>query len=502
MISEVCLDGGGVPSPRELSVTNVASRAVRAPRPQLVHTLQRHSFFPSVLIFLSLCAVTVASAQTGMIGRVLEKVACTKDQSQTYALYVPSAYQPDKKWPVIFCFDPGARGLEPVRRLQAAAEKHGYIVAGSLNSRNGPWADNAVAIQAMVGDVQSHLNLDPARLYTAGLSGGARVATQLALAGLAKGVIGCSAGFPQSEEGIPRKVPFVYFGTAGAEDFNYGELRRLDDELDDRKATHRIVFFDGGHEWAPAELLGEAVLWLVLQEMRAGTRPRDDALIQSTLAARVTALPTAPAIEVWRATKSLAADFQGLADVATHERKAKELAASRDLKDTRKAERDLAKREDTLAFNLIEAATSSSAAMRKQVAAIRALADATADSPERRMARRILAGAAISARESVRTLIETDELLAAAGLLEMVVTIRPEQTRNYFELARVQALGGEKSRALATLQQAAEKGLSGVERLENEPAFAKLKSDPVWPALVEKIRANPPESDPRSRGRP
>ena len=207
-------------------------------------------------------------------------------------------------------------------------------------------------------------------------------------------------------------------------------------------------------------------------------------------------------MEVWRATKSLAADFQGLADVAIYERKAKELTASKELKDTRKADRDLAKREDLLASNLIEAATSASGAMRKQVAAIRVLADAAADSAERRMARRVLAGAAISAREAMRTLVETDELLAAAGLLEMVITIRPEQTRNYFELARVQARGGEKSRAFATLQQAAEKGLSGVERLENEPAFAKLKTDPAWPALLEKIRANPPESDPRSRGRP
>jgi poly(3-hydroxybutyrate) depolymerase len=111
-----------------------------------------------IFLAIGLLAVTVAArAQTGLTGRLLEKVTCAQNPEQTYALYVPSAYTAEKAWPVIFCFDPGAHGLEPVERLRAAAEKYGYIVAGSLNSRNGPWADNVVAIQAMIGDVDTHL---------------------------------------------------------------------------------------------------------------------------------------------------------------------------------------------------------------------------------------------------------------------------------------------------------------------------------------------------------
>jgi dienelactone hydrolase len=457
----------------------------------------------AIFLVISLLAMVIAAhAQTGLAGRLLEKVMCAKNPEQTYALYVPSAYTAEKSWPVIFCFDPGAHGLEPVQRLGAAAEKYGYVVAGSLNSRNGPWADNVAAIQAMIGDVDAHLHLDNRRVYTAGLSGGARVATQLALAGMSKGVIACSAGFPQSEDGIPPEIPFVFFGTAGTEDFNYHELWRLDGELDDRHATHRIVVFDGGHEWAPIEWLSEAVLWLDLNEMRAGTRPRDEALIQSTFVARRTALPTAPVLEVWRATRAIAADFRGLADTAEFERKAKDLAASREVKDARKAERDLISREDSLSSDLTGAATSSTASMRKQVAALRAMADAAADSPERRMARRVLAGAAMSAREGVRGLIDNGDYGIAAGLLEMAIAIRPEQTRNYFELARARALDGDKTRALAALQQAAEKGFADAKRADDEKAFAKLKADPAWPALLAKIRANPAELDRPSRGRP
>ncbi|MEY2878638.1 MAG: hypothetical protein RLZZ15_1018, partial [Verrucomicrobiota bacterium] len=285
----------------------------------------------TLILLLTLTAALPGFGQAGLVGRVLEKVACTKNPEQTYALYVPSNYTADRAWPVIFCFDPGARGLEPVKRLQAAAEKFGYVVAGSLNSRNGPWDANAAAIQAMVADVNGHLRIDPKRIYAAGLSGGARVATQIALTGLAKGVIACSAGFPMGVDDIPQKIAFPVFGTAGTEDFNYAELRRLGHALDERKAVHRIVIFEGGHVWASAELLASAVEWLELQAMRAGTRPRDDEVIRAAWQARVAALPTA-AGERWLATKRLAAEFKGLMEVAELEAQAKAAGATPEVK--------------------------------------------------------------------------------------------------------------------------------------------------------------------------
>ncbi len=445
-------------------------------------------------------SATVASAQPQLVGRLLE-VASSKDPQQRFALYVPKSYTSEKAWPVIFCFDPLARGREPVERLQAAAEKYGYLVAGSLNSRNGPWDANLAAIQAMVGEVDAHFHLDARRVYTAGLSGGARVATQLALSGMAKGVIACSAGFPQSDEGIPSQVPFVFFGTAGTEDFNCAELRRLDWALDDRHATHRVVVFEGSHEWASAELLTQAVEWLELQAMRAGTKARDEAFIKSELAARVAAIPAAPAGAVWRACKEIAADFDGLAHVGDIAKRAAQLATTRDVQAWRKADRDLVARETALAGELAQLAFDGSTALaKKKVGELRALAEATAESPERLMARRILAGQAMAARENVRGMIERGELNTAASLLEVSIAIRPEQARNYFDLARVRALDGDKPRALEALQQAAAHGFSDATRADEEPAFAKLKGEPVWREALAKIRANPPE--PATRNRP
>lgn len=452
-------------------------------------------------VLVALVVMLPLRAAEGLTGRILDPVACTKDPAQKYALYVPSAYTPDKKWPVIYCFDPGARGRTPVERLQAAAEKYGYIVAGSLNSRNGPWADNAAAIQAVMFDVESHLAIDQKRIYTAGLSGGARVATQLALAGLAKGVIACSAGFPAMDGEIPVDLPFVFFGTAGSEDFNHGELVRLDEALTWRKAAHRIVFFKGGHEWASAALLTEAVEWLELQAMKSGTRAKDAAFIAAQRQTRLAALPPQPGLMRWRGLTSLAADLKGLADVAELEKNAKELGASREVKDELKAERALQRRENDLLGDIGEFTEGGSVAqMKKRVADLKALAAAPEDSEERRMARRVMGSLSSAGRELTKAMFEAGEYSVAATLLELQLEVRPGQSRTLYDLARARAGTNDRKAALETLTRAAEAGFSDAPRVEGEKLFAKLRGEAAYQAALAKIKSNPPEPIGRGRG--
>jgi len=454
-------------------------------------------------LFLAIGLGLSAKAAELPRGKLLGTVAAMATPDQTYALYVPTAYDSARAWPVVFCFDPGARGRVPVERLQAAAERFGWIVAGSNNSRNGPWAANAAAITAMMTDVTTHLRVASKRIYTAGLSGGARVATQLAISGLAKGVIACSAGFPISEEGIPAKLAFGFFGTTGTEDFNYSELRRVDGELDDRKAPHRLVVFPGGHEWAPEAVFIEALAWHELQAMKAGTRARDDAMIKALWETRLAAVPAQPANDRYSALKSLAADFNGLVDVAAQDQEAKKLGAQRDVKDAIKAETALFAREDELAAKLADTAVGGSAVRKQKLAEdLLQRAGVAEDTAERRMVRRVIAGFASSVREGTTTMLASGEFVDAAGLLEMAVALRPGQARTLYELARARAFGGEKAKALDALRQAAAAGFSDAARVESEPAFAKLKGDAAFQAQLAGIRANPAEPAPPSGARP
>src|SRR6267154_512970 len=107
-------------------------------------------------------------------GKIIEKVSISADPSQTFALYLPSSYTPSRKWPIIYGFDPGARGLMAVEHFKDAAEKYGYIVVGSNSSRNGPNVPLKEIIINLWQDTHARFQIDEQRVYSAGLSGGAR----------------------------------------------------------------------------------------------------------------------------------------------------------------------------------------------------------------------------------------------------------------------------------------------------------------------------------------
>ena len=93
-------------------------------------------------------------------GQVIESVRSLENPSQSYALYLPSTYAPDRAWPLLMAFDPSAEGAIPVKLFREAAEKYGYIVVGSNNSRNGPTRPSAEAFDALWRDVHTRFRVD------------------------------------------------------------------------------------------------------------------------------------------------------------------------------------------------------------------------------------------------------------------------------------------------------------------------------------------------------
>lgn len=204
------------------------------------------------------------------LGKIIDEVKCASDPSQSYALYLPSNYSPNRTWPLILAFAPMAHGRIPLERLHEAAEKYGYVLAGSNNSRNGDPKSTLAAIRAMPSDVTSRFSIDVKRVFTAGFSGGARVAMNLAAStGKIAGVIACSAGFPDGQ--ARKSAPFPIYATAGTEDFNYREMRDLDRTL---TTPHRLVIFEGSHDWLPASLADDALAWLAFQTANSSAPPR------------------------------------------------------------------------------------------------------------------------------------------------------------------------------------------------------------------------------------
>ena len=437
-------------------------------------------------------------------GRVVEAVATLKDPSQTYALYLPTDYTPARRRPVLYCFDPLARGAVPVKLFSEAAERFGWVVVGSNNSRNGPLRASLDAAGAMIEDVQARLSVDGARTYAAGFSGGARQAIlidQLCRHCLA-GVIAAGAGYPPGHK-PEAPVRLALFGVAGVDDFNFPEVKKLDATLARLGAAHRFESFEGGHAWPPPGLAAAAVEWMELQAVKAGRRPKDEAFVAGVWERR---LSEARALEAaskpyaaYRAYESLAADFRGLRDAGEAETRLAALGASKEVKAALRDEAEQLGRQQRLVAQLFELAerrrgefeerTQAAADFRATVESLRAKAKAEADSGERRVARRVLSLVTAhfyeAAAELRRRRGRAPEVVAA---LEVASEVAPDSPRLFYELAVAHALNSDRKRALAALRKAFDLGFKDAAALEGEPALEPLRDDAEYKRLVESIK--------------
>jgi len=356
--------------------------------------VKRPLVFAPLTLALCLCAAS-ARSQTLQPGTIIDRVVCSDDAAQTYALYLPPGYTPERTWSVLLAFHPAARGRLMVEKYQAAAEQYGYIVAASNNSRNGPYADSMAAAQAMMTDVSRRFSVDPRRVYLAGMSGGARVAMGIALANNnVAGVIASSAGYPDSQ---PRaSVPFAVFSTAGIEDFNYIEMRLLDRKL---TSPHFLAVFEGGHSLPPDDIAFDALEWMELRAMQSGRASRDEARAVRILEkrrARIAASPGLPATVYL--LQALVSDFKGLLDVSAEANRLSQMASQADVKKELKRERDADDAEGRMLGEIFELESRlrddgrrvALMTLRDRLSKLSRQAASEADTPQRSQARRVL----------------------------------------------------------------------------------------------------------------
>ncbi len=292
-------------------------------------------------------------------GKIIDKVVCQKRLNQSYALYLPPAYTPGKEWPILYAADPGARGRIPLEKFQSAAEKYGYILAGSNNARNGPWEPVIHALKSVWDDTNTRFSIDQERVYVAGFSGGSRAASVFSkiIKQPVAGIIGCGAGLAKDMIKPEEIVPAYYFGVVGSEDFNYQEMMRLDDEFDKHDVHHRFLVFDGEHEWLSPELSTRVIGWMEIVGMRRNLRPKDHGLIQEIYEKEITqaeALESSgqilQALSIYEALASLYQGWPGAEGIVTRIQRTKRSSA---YKRALEEEKNISERELSLISNFV-----------------------------------------------------------------------------------------------------------------------------------------------------
>lgn len=435
-------------------------------------------------------------------GIVISKIQCAAKPEQSYALYLPSNYSHEKRWPVVYVFDPGARGSMPVEIMKDAAERYGYIVAGSNNSRNGPTRQELDAAEAMTRDTQERLSIDIHRVYFAGLSGGARFAAVLAQGcKCAAGALLNSAGFSPSSP--PAAEPnFPVFATAGTLDFNYPEVVELDAKLATLHYAHAFRRFDGPHEWAPAGVMEEAFAWFRLQAMKQGREPRDAAFVHDQDAQaekRAKNFEDAGDLySAWKEYRQAAATFDALGDAAPFRERAAALEKEKAVRDGAKREQQDFEEQSRLSGD-IEAAMSAllegspdravqARDVEQQIADLRSRAEHEKNAEKLQVAKRALGGIFIEAMESGRERSEAKDNSLARFFFEIATAADPDSSWAWSDLAATRALDGDRKSAFEALRRAKEKTKDPAafsRWLTEESAFSKFRDTPEFRALLD-----------------
>ncbi len=432
-----------------------------------------------------------SSGQTDkfITGVVINPVFIKGDSSLSYALYLPKTYSDSIKWPVIYFFDPHAAGDLPVKKYAYQAEQFGTILIGSNNIKNRMSGDELNRfLRQLFDDTYRRFSIDEKRTCVAGFSGGARVATSLALSDPAiRGVIACGGGFPSTSQIPP--VHFDFLGFAGNEDFNLPELLQLDSFLKTQSCRHFLIRFKGKHEWPDSLTFRDAFLWNTFNAMKDNLIPVNDSLIQSFQKETMyeyQRMSDAHIIEKADLLSGLITFLDGLTDTKAYEIKLQKLYTDLSYKTRQQQFASLIKEESRMEQSYIQAFTSRPLLWWKEK--INKLnTEIRRNSGEKRSSyQRILHYLSLVAYMQADASLRQQQNESASKYITIYRLVDPGNAYVYYFSAILEARRGNKANTMKSLKKAIQLGFDDYKDLMTRTEFSSLRDTPWFVALVKK----------------
>lgn len=434
-------------------------------------------------------------------GKIIDTVRC-KNPKYSYALYLPAKYSESTKWPVIYIFDPGARGKLAVSGFVPAAEKFGYIAVCSNNSKNSmSGTELEEPINYLFSDTEARFSIDDGRIYTAGFSGGSRVASMVALNNKCiSGVIGCGAGLP-NYAGLKNIPSFDYFGLVGNRDMNYLEMCDLEKELDNQGMSVELRIFNGGHAWPSPDLLEEAIEWMELKAMNKGISNNNpgfsDDLFRRYSKKAVSLAEQGELIESVRYYRYIIKDFPDHNTISKIKSRLDSLLLTKNYAKSLKTWNNNRSWELEIQSTLLEdfnvrirteeLPDSIRSWWAGQIKMLKLL-ETSEDTNKQVIASRVLMLLNIVCYETGRNYSNSKRFKAATICYQLASIVDPENKNNYFLLARTYILNGETNEAFRSLEKAIKAGYNNRKTIEKDSAFITLKNEKRFREMMMQLK--------------
>jgi len=424
-------------------------------------------------------AVTVATAPPAKpdsfaVGKVIDAVSCTGDASQSFALYIP-AKSNKEPMPIVYCFDPHGKGSLPLTKYKSLADTYGFILVGSNNSKNGnDWSRTQSIWGALVNDTKKRLPVNANRMYACGFSGGAKVASFVAINDSEiKGVIAGGAGLP---DGTPAAtLLFTFTGIAGEGDMNMTELIATNNMLDKTRTKHRIIFFNGKHEWAPEQTMNIAFAGWQLDAMRDHLIPKNEAFINDYIAkSKKSVEADVKSNQLLKATNECtlsAALLENLTDQTNwFKQKLTSVEGTAAYQQQQQARQQLLAREEEMKAQYMQQFQQGDINYwSKTISDLQSKAKAT--TAEGAMYQRLLAYLSLAFYSFSNQMINSNQNSQAQYVVELYKMADPTNSEAWYFSAILHARANQAQQAESDLQKAVSCGFNDKSRLEQQPEF-------------------------------
>lgn len=448
----------------------------------------------AIMLSLIACQGSVkTSASYPDPGKIHLHQVCEAAPDLSYALFLPENFRDDKKWPVIVFFDPHGSGSLPLTDYLNLANKYGYILIGSENSRNGlPFEDVDRIVNSLFTCVTGKYPIDTNRMYTAGFSGGSRVAGRAAMIrSEVRGVIGCGAGLPSGAQ--PPSYAFDYFGMAGTSDFNMGEMVQLDAALEQIGLRHFLLTYPGTHSWPPAGVMEDALLWHHFNAMRDGKVPREmgivqafqDTLIKHTDAAR----SMQDDLREAELLQTAIAYLDQLMPVDGYRKRLAEVEMSDGYKNAVENRNNLLIREQQSQQMIIESLFSKDPAWwQKKIREYDRITENQRDPEEALMAARMKGYLSLVCYSNATAAMKQNQHALASNLVSIYTMADPDNPEPYYLTAVLNSQADDSVACFSNLDIAVSKGFSDKSRIMQQPEFEAYRNSQRFFDLTQKMK--------------
>ncbi|WP_430409541.1 hypothetical protein [Kordia sp.] len=446
----------------------------------------------TIFLLICYCCTSFGFGQTDQFtrGQLLDGLPVATEGSETYALYLPTSYDASIENAVVFIFDPSGSGKNGIRPFITASEKFNYVLVCSNVTKNGvPYPVNFGVTSRLLKTIFAKFSIDKNQLYTAGFSGGSRLASAIAaVTGKVQGVIACGAGLPVDKTFTPSAELFSYVALVGDEDMNYQEMFTTKAALDQYEVPNELLVYEDSHRWPPKEQLVRAFSWLELQAYEKKLRMVDSTFVKNYYESQYEIADSlAHNHYQFRAVheyKSLINNFSNYYTLDSIQAKIDHLENTKEYQQEVVTRASNIKEENAryevfstrFTHELIKAKSFDNYKWwKKEIGKLTDEIEAEKNNQKLKMLKRLRYTVYAGIYESSVLFTNSKKYQHALYCDHVLIHFRPKQAYWFYRLAESYARNNDLGNTITYLKKAKELGLQGFERVENAPVFAKYK---------------------------